>query len=213
MGGANCIIQIDETLLRGRRKHNRGRFLLGDLNEENIPDSNMRRANYGQRIEGPWVFGLIWRQENIEEESRPASNDEVRLFVVEKRDADTLLGIIGENVEGGSTIWSDGWAAYHGLSNMGFTHQIVIREDNFVDRTTGCNTQLIENIWLHVKKLIIKDRRGTTESLLQSHLDEYCFRRRFKKCISEQFLKICNSACIIKNLLVIICLCLYHFIE
>ena len=36
---------------------------------------------------------------------------------------------------------------------MGFTHQIVIYEDSFVDRTTGCNTQLKENTWLHVKKI------------------------------------------------------------
>ncbi len=46
--------------------------------------------NYGQQVEGPWVFGLVWR--------RPEGKNELRLFRVQRRDADTLLPIIQNNV-------------------------------------------------------------------------------------------------------------------
>ncbi len=31
MGGLGCIVQADESLIRGRRKYNRGRLLIGDV--------------------------------------------------------------------------------------------------------------------------------------------------------------------------------------
>ena len=53
MGGANQIVQIDESLMKGRRKYNRGRLLQGN----SVPTA---RQNYGNAVVGPWVFGLVW---------------------------------------------------------------------------------------------------------------------------------------------------------
>jgi len=39
--------------MRGRRKNNVGRLLLGNR----LPPP---RANYGQRPDGPWIFGIVW---------------------------------------------------------------------------------------------------------------------------------------------------------
>ncbi|KII74328.1 hypothetical protein RF11_03413 [Thelohanellus kitauei] len=63
------IVQIDECLLRGKRLYNRGRMLQGD---ENIPiadrgewrrmnndDTMPQNRNYGMRISGLWIFGLV----------------------------------------------------------------------------------------------------------------------------------------------------------
>ena len=52
MGGPEQIVQIDESLMRGRRKNNRGRLLRGNA----FPAA---RQNYGRVIDGPWVFGLV----------------------------------------------------------------------------------------------------------------------------------------------------------
>ncbi|KAJ6619823.1 hypothetical protein lerEdw1_014913 [Lerista edwardsae] len=63
MGGPGEIIRIDESLMRGRRKYNRGRLLLGNR----APPA---RQNYGNRIVGPWIFGMVWKHPNGEQELR-----------------------------------------------------------------------------------------------------------------------------------------------
>lgn len=59
MGGPGAIIQINDCLLRGKQKYNRGRYLGRDepaeeLDEDDIDGEDIFTArNYGIRIEGP----------------------------------------------------------------------------------------------------------------------------------------------------------------
>jgi len=56
MEGINTIVQVDESLMRGKRNYNRGRLLVADIATENVdveelsdkeePDFNNR--NYGK---------------------------------------------------------------------------------------------------------------------------------------------------------------------
>ncbi|KII66142.1 hypothetical protein RF11_11962 [Thelohanellus kitauei] len=65
----NVVIQIDECLLRGQRMLNRGRLLQGDesidqgdraeWNRLNTDQRMHPNRNYGMRIRGPWIFGLV----------------------------------------------------------------------------------------------------------------------------------------------------------
>ncbi|KII60708.1 hypothetical protein RF11_00343 [Thelohanellus kitauei] len=79
------------------------------LHYDNDEDVNPLR-NYGRRIKGPWIFGMaechLIRDKNIYQ------TKSVRLFHAETRDASTLNPLIRDNVEAGSTIWSDQWGAY-----------------------------------------------------------------------------------------------------
>lgn len=67
MGGVGYQIQIDESLFRGKRKYNRGRLLKGNkYPKEKIIDKLLSytldaksNRNYGTRVEGPWVFGMV----------------------------------------------------------------------------------------------------------------------------------------------------------
>jgi len=43
---------------------------------------------------------------------------------MDKRDAETLMGIIKVNVEPGTTVVTDGWAAYKGLCEQGYKHYV-----------------------------------------------------------------------------------------
>ena len=70
-----------------------------------------------------WVFGCIQR-----------GTPKIRLFQVETRDAQTLLNLIGENIERGSIIVTDGWAAYPNIrtTNGDFQRLWVNHRLNFV---------------------------------------------------------------------------------
>ena len=72
---------------------------------------------------------------------------EMFLVSVEKRDKSTLLPIIKQRIKQGTTIVSDGWAAYKTLKSEGYSHQVVNHSQNIVDPTTGAHTQNIENLW------------------------------------------------------------------
>ncbi len=56
LGGPGKVVEIDETYLAGRRKNNVGRMLEGN-------EAPPARTNYGNQVNGPWVFGMIERKE------------------------------------------------------------------------------------------------------------------------------------------------------
>jgi hypothetical protein len=93
-------IQIDEARFAGKRKYNRDRLLNVDQppssEDSDIEVQNGR--NHGQRVDGPWVFGL-------------KKGSDCRYFYVLRRDKNTLLPIIQRECEAGSVIHSDEWAA------------------------------------------------------------------------------------------------------
>ena len=95
LGGEGKIIQIDESLMKDKRKNNRDRYLLGDILDLD-PVSNSRRLNYGDRENGYWVFGMA-----------EVNNRKIILFYVEDRKESTLLPILLEHVHPETTIWSN----------------------------------------------------------------------------------------------------------
>jgi hypothetical protein len=97
IGGPGMVVQIDESLFRGKRKNRTGRLLLGDRG------TGAGQRNYGNRLDGPWIVGMI------------DANRQVRLFFVRDRSASTLIPLIRSIVEPGSILHTDGWAAYSGL--------------------------------------------------------------------------------------------------
>ncbi|KII68445.1 hypothetical protein RF11_10802 [Thelohanellus kitauei] len=99
------VVQIDETLLCGKRRANVGRLLAADqtIPEEEIQEWEElketgqldRNRNQGRRIKGPWIFGLVECPKQPDGHYKPA---EVRLVIVEKRYMEALFPIIRENV-------------------------------------------------------------------------------------------------------------------
>ncbi|XP_077536662.1 uncharacterized protein LOC144149008 [Haemaphysalis longicornis] len=135
MGGPGEVVQVDETLYRGRRRANKGRQLTGDRVDR-------------EGVRGPWVVGIVWM-----------STGECRLFKVKKRDS--LGRLIQRNVLPGTTVWTDRWAAYlcvpllsDGAGPMRLIHRTVNHEQNFVDPVTGANTQMIEQQWRQNKRFV-----------------------------------------------------------
>ncbi len=57
------------------------------------------RRNYGNRVQCPWVFCLIWHKRD--------GCQELHMFHVLRRDERTLRRIVERNVSGGPHIYSD----------------------------------------------------------------------------------------------------------
>ena len=65
------------------------------------------------------------------------------MVCVEDRSEKTLLAILKEWVLPGTTVISDGWAAYHNISKHGYGHEVVNHSVEFVNNT-GDHTNKIE---------------------------------------------------------------------
>lgn len=107
-----------------------------------IDESKFGRRKYhrGHAVEGQWVFGGIQRD-----------TGDCFLVPVDRRDRETLLAVIKDNIRPGTTVISDCWKAYDTLSDEGYTHLTVNHSINFVDPDTGAHTNTIESTWRHVK--------------------------------------------------------------
>ena len=115
-----------------------------------------------------WVFGMLERGTN-----------KVRFFQVPDRTAATLLPIIADNIEAGSTVISDGWAAYGGIRNLqqNYEHRWVNHRIHFVDPTDRTiHTQGIEVTWGALKSGL-RHLHGTSQALFSTYLYQYMFRR------------------------------------
>lgn len=99
-----------------------------------------RKYHRGRRVDGVWVFGGIER-----------NSDRMFMECVERRDAETLTGIIKRWVKPGTTVHSDCWKAYSGMEQMGYIHKTVNHSREFLNRETGACINRIESIWRAVK--------------------------------------------------------------
>jgi len=118
-----------------------------------------------------WVFGIA------DTSFTPAK---CYMEIVPDRKARTLLPIIRRVCILGTTIQSDGWAAYAGIEQeLGFEHKVVNHKQNFVDPITGVHTQNIESCWNKMKN-IIKSMRGVSKEQLPGLLCELMFKDEFK---------------------------------
>ena len=99
-------------------------------------------------MEGQWVFGGICRETR-------------QFFMVPVPDhtSDTLLNIIKDYIEPGTTIISYYWKSYDCLGSEGYTHVKVNHKLNIVDPKTGARTNRIERHWHDTKNLVPKYSR------------------------------------------------------
>ena len=115
-----------------------------------------------------WVFGCLERVSKRR-----------LFFLVEKRDAETLVPIIKKHILPGTTIYSDSWQAYDTLSDEGYTHN---QTDNHADEKVSAtcedvHTRNIEQCWGDLKSWIL--RSGNKKILNHKYLSKYMFCKAF----------------------------------
>jgi len=120
------------------------------------------RTENGVR-EQVWVLGIFDR-----------GTGNCRMFVVPDRASETLMPIIQENVAEECVIYTDGWAAYQRLADLGYIHRVVVHAHGFgrgLDTTNG-----IESCWSQVKRLSdyyrgIQGRGPNATAQIQDHIN------------------------------------------
>jgi IS1 family transposase len=143
-------------------------IVLGTLHSVQIDESmfggkrKYYRGNH-QIHEQSWVFGMV----------EEVTNRTV-LWMVDKRNASTLIPLIKSHIRPGATIKSDEWAAYSSLEKQDFIHLTVNHSVNFVS-ASGVHTQLIESVWSQVKSGL-KVKHGTRYEHLAGYLDLFSFK-------------------------------------
>ena len=105
---------------------------------------------------------------------------------VEDRSADTLLGVIQQYIEEGTTIISDCWKAYDCLEKEGYKHLKVNHSINFVDPLTAAHTNTIERTWRDTKSLVPKYGRQ------KSFFIGYLAVAYFKLVVTDPFKRLHN---------------------
>jgi len=108
-----------------------------------------RKYHRGYPVKGQWVFGGVERE-----------SGRTFLVPVMDRTADTLVAIIRDWIEPGTTVITDNWAAYRNLESEGFTHRTVNHSIHFVDPDTGAHTNTMESTWRAVKVFLGQYNRG-----------------------------------------------------
>ena len=112
------------------------------------------------------MFGLV---------QRDTGDFRLEICPGNKRDSRTLLALIEKHVEPGTTIFTDCWRAYNGLTELGFPHYTVNHSKHFVDPDTGTHTQMIESHWRALKRRIT--RGGIKKGYLMEHFGEHIFMK------------------------------------
>ena len=128
----------------------------------------------GQKI---WIFVIVERRSNT-----------LVMYPVDSRDADTLISLIKKHVEPGTRIFSDNWAAYFKLNDLGHPHFTVTHKTTFkqayknVDpgELVYCNTKRTEGAW-KISKDHFRRINDMNMKLLKQHLCEVIWRNHCHK--------------------------------
>jgi len=118
----------------------------------------------------------------------------VRLQVIENCGAGELIPFIRDNVEIGSTVFTDRWSGYKQLSKEGYDHQAEAQsKDKKKGSNTGKTLDAAHKVISLVKRLMLGTFQGRFDKkYLQRYLDAYAFRfnRRKTDFVGKRFFRL-----------------------
>jgi transposase-like protein len=134
-----------------------------------------RKYHRGHPVKGQWVFGGVERE-----------SGQTFLVPVQDRAADTLLAVIRDWLEPGTTVISDCWGAYNNLGSLGYEHRTVNHSIWFKNPISGAHTNTIESTWSRVKVFLGRYNRGRTTTIISRTT---CSRRGARQREKSTFLE------------------------
>lgn len=158
------VVEADETFVGGKNKNRHA-------------DKKVKNSQGRSFKDKTPVIGLLDRD-----------NKTVRCFVAEDTSSDSLHPVLKSNVARDSTLISDEWRGYRGLTDY-YNHQIVDHSRKEYVNDVGGTTNGIENFWTHFKRGWSSTYSGRiTKKHLQKYADEFTFRYNTKDLsVSNRF--------------------------
>lgn len=117
----------------------------------------------------------------------------IRLRRVADAAGESLEPAVWEMVEPGSTVRTDGWRGYNGLTELGYRHRVVQKDAKLGDNLLP----LVNMVASLVKRWLLGTHQGAVQpSHLDYYLDEYTFRfnRRTSKSRGLLFYRLLTQA-------------------
>ena len=134
------------------------------------------------------VFGMMERSEIENEKGEVEFMSYVRAMVVENTNRDTVLPIISQFVEEGSTVFTDELNSYNRLAEMSYHHKICNHGQLQYVVDGEVYTNNIEGFWSHFRRMITGCYHDVSDAHLQQYIDEAVYRWNTRKMSeSERF--------------------------
>lgn len=172
-------IQVDETFVGGKNKnrhHNKKvEKSQGRSFKDKTPVLGLLEREESEIVERPHkvIEGKTVKEKVVTKEGK------ISCYVVPDTKAESIQPLIRTAVAEGSTIVSDEWMAYNGLSNS-YNHQIVDHKSKQYVNEGGYTTNGMENGWTHFKKTIGGTYINVSRKHLQKYANEFTFRYNSK---------------------------------
>ncbi len=170
MGATGTPVEMDECFVGGKPKNmHRARRLKQRLGMNGYAE---KTAIFGMLERGSW---------------------QVRATVIPNVKRETLQKKILEQVGFGSTVYTDGWPGYDGLTAKQYIHETVNHMEEYVRGEVS--TQAIENFWSCLKRTLSGTYVAVEPFHMERYLDEQMFRfnnrighndgTRFQKALAQ----------------------------
>lgn len=130
------------------------------------------------------IFGMVQRNGNV-----------VAMKVSDTKGA-TIIPIVSQFVENGSTTYTDEACIYNKLSESGYEHLFVNHGKREYVRANEIHTNGIEGFWAHFKRVVFSTYHCVSKDYLQRYIDEQVYRWNTRNNdASYRFVDMFKKAC------------------
>ena len=151
-----------------------------EIDETYIGGKDNQTGRPGKDSNKMAVIGMVQRDGRVETHAVPNVQNK------------TILPLIEETVEKGSTVSTDEFQAYKHLRDMGYSHGAVKHKiEQWVKGEHHTNT--LEGYWAHLKKAIDSTHIAVSRKHLQKYLGEFEYRYNTRENPEKMFPELISS--------------------